>query len=82
MLDVLGVDPLSPTWSGGSDTDESEALRGALDVLVRSSLEERAAARAAKDFAAADSIRDRIAEAGIDIEDSAKGARWSIQKGQ
>lgn len=82
MLDVLGVDPLSPTWSGGSDTDESEALRGALDVLVRSSLEERAAARAAKDFAAADSIRDRIAEAGIDIEDSAEGARWSIQKGQ
>lgn len=80
ILDVLGVDPLSPTWSGGADSGESDALRSALDVLVRASLEEREAARAAKDFETADAIRDRIAVAGLHIEDSADGARWSVQE--
>ena len=38
-------------------------------------LEERAEARAAKDFARADAIRDELAEQGWAIEDTAKGAR-------
>ena len=39
-------------------------------------LEERTAARAAKDFARADAIRDELTAMGIVIEDSADGARW------
>ncbi|MEI6623028.1 MAG: cysteine--tRNA ligase [Actinomycetes bacterium] len=76
MLDVLGVDPLSATWRDQSSEDS--ALRTALDVLVTSELQARQQARAARDFAAADAIRDRITSAGILIEDSAEGSRWSL----
>ena len=76
MLDVLGVDPLSEPWRDqGSDDSE---LRNALDVLVTSELQARAQARQTRDFATADAIRDRIAAAGIMVEDSADGSRWSL----
>jgi len=39
-------------------------------------IEKRNAARAAKDFAAADALRDRLAEAGIQIEDGPGGTTW------
>ncbi|MCS6712585.1 cysteine--tRNA ligase [Brachybacterium sp. EF45031] len=76
MLDVLGLDPLGPQWGGGSAGDASE--HAALDALVRSQLQARAAARAAKDWALADRIRDDLAAAGIRVEDSRDGARWSL----
>ncbi|WP_062379596.1 cysteine--tRNA ligase [Demequina pelophila] len=75
MLDVLGLDPAQWVSAGGGAQD---AAMHALDVLVRSSIEQRAAARAAKDWAAADAIRDRLKEAGIVVEDAADGARWSL----
>jgi cysteinyl-tRNA synthetase len=77
MLGVLGLDPMHPHWSddtGGA----SEQLTNAVDVLVRGLLDQRAAARAAKDFATADAIRDQIAAAGIEVEDTPSGPRWSI----
>jgi cysteinyl-tRNA synthetase len=76
MLDVLGLDPADPHWADGSGA--AEGLSNAVDVLVRALLDQRQAARAAKDFATADAIRDRIAEAGIEIEDTPEGPRWSI----
>ena len=75
MLDVLGLDPESDQWRG--DSSASGALV-ALDSLVRADIDARSEARAAKDWAAADAIRDRLAAAGIVIEDSADGARWSL----
>ena len=76
-LDVLGVDPYAEPWadSGGSDDD---ALRGAIDHLVAGLLAERADARAAKDWARADAIRDQLKNAGIVVDDTSGGARWSL----
>jgi cysteinyl-tRNA synthetase len=43
---------------------------------IESLIQERNEARAARDFARADQIRDRLASAGISIEDGADGTRW------
>jgi cysteinyl-tRNA synthetase len=42
-------------------------------------LEQRTAARARKDFAASDAIRDELAAAGILVEDTADGPRWTLK---
>ena len=39
---------------------------------------QRAEARAKKDFATADAIRDRIKAAGIEVEDTPDGPKWSL----
>ncbi len=76
MLDALGLDPGAEQWA---DVDSSSsAAMTALDSLVRADIEARTAARAAKDWATADSIRDRLSDAGIVVEDSADGVRWSL----
>jgi cysteinyl-tRNA synthetase len=77
MLDVLGLSPFDPAWAGGAARGDDE-LRSAVDVLVQGLLEQRAEARASKDFATADAIRDRIKAAGIEVEDTPEGPRWSL----
>ena len=72
-LSILGCDPFDPIFVGNSD-----ASLEVLDGLVDLALEQRAAARARKDFAAADAIRDQLVELGVVIEDTAQGTRWSI----
>jgi len=46
------------------------------DAAIDALLQERAAAREAKDFARSDAIRDRLAAAGVVIEDGVGGTRW------
>ncbi|MCJ7827279.1 MAG: class I tRNA ligase family protein, partial [Demequinaceae bacterium] len=75
MLDALGLDPGSEMWRGGEGSDRG---RHALGALVAEELAARERAREAQDWAAADATRDRLAAAGILIEDSADGARWSL----
>jgi cysteinyl-tRNA synthetase len=77
MLNVLGVDPLSSPWAEREGTSD-DALHGIVDALVMGQLQERQQAREHKDFATADLIRQRLAAAGIAIEDTAEGARWSV----
>ena len=76
MLDTLGLHPHDPAFavSGGNDAK----LTAAVDALVAGLLESRTAAREAKDWAQADRIRDQIKAAGITIEDTPQGAKWSI----
>jgi cysteinyl-tRNA synthetase len=76
MLAVLGVDPLAAPWSGGSGDDGR--LREAVDALVGLLLDQRQAARQRKDYAAADEIRDRLAAAGLVVEDTPQGPRWDL----
>jgi cysteinyl-tRNA synthetase len=47
---------------------------------IEDMLQQRQAARAARDFARADAIRDELATMHIAIEDSAQGTRWSVMK--
>jgi cysteinyl-tRNA synthetase len=77
MLGVLGLDPLAEPWtarSGGED------LRDVVDELVKVALEQRQEARARKDYRAADVIRDRLHAAGILIEDTPQGPRWTLKR--
>ncbi|AMY22146.1 cysteine--tRNA ligase [Rhodococcoides fascians] len=76
MLDILGVDPLDPHWS--SDSGSDAGALGALGVLVEAELERRATAKATKDWAVADEIRDRLAQAGVDVTDTPNGPEWSL----
>jgi cysteinyl-tRNA synthetase len=77
MLGVLGLDPLDEQWSGGAE-GRGEELEGVVDGLVRLVLEQREAARARKDWATADAIRDQLGKSGLVIEDSPHGPRWSL----
>jgi cysteinyl-tRNA synthetase len=77
MTDALGLNPLDPQWRRA--TDDGGALQ-ALSALVSEQLAARSAARAAKDWAASDEIRNRLAAAGIDIADSADGATWTVRR--
>jgi cysteinyl-tRNA synthetase len=80
MTDVLGVNPLDPAWAAG-DSGASDAL-ASLDALVKERISARAHARSARDYDTADSIRDELAAAGIALEDTAAGARWSLARGR
>jgi cysteinyl-tRNA synthetase len=77
MLRVLGLDPHDPNWGSFGRSDDGR-LSDAVDALVAGLLEERAAARADKDWARADAIRDRIAAAGIAVEDTPDGPKWTL----
>jgi cysteinyl-tRNA synthetase len=78
MLGVLGLDPLDAHWAGEG---RGEDLHGVVDSLVRMVLEQRQAARARKDFATADAIRDQLQQSGLVIEDTSDGPRWSLGAG-
>ncbi|WP_150307980.1 cysteine--tRNA ligase [Planctomonas psychrotolerans] len=74
MTTVLGINPLDEEWRAGSDLP----VRSALDRLVEQLLVGRQEARVARDFPAADRIRDALATAGILIEDGPTGSHWRI----
>ncbi|MDF8265531.1 cysteine--tRNA ligase [Luteipulveratus flavus] len=76
MTAVLGVNPLDPQWSSGGDGRGEQAL----GVLVEALIAQRKTARADKDFAAADTIRDQLTAAGVVVEDTPDGARWSLAR--
>jgi cysteinyl-tRNA synthetase len=64
MLALVGLSTLAQPDKGAEADDEAEKL-----------LEQRQEARAAKNFARADEIRDRLAQLGWEVRDSADGAK-------
>lgn len=76
MVDVLGLNPHSDIWKILNNT--SGASSTALEGLMEQLLAERQRAREDKDFATADMLRERLAAAGITIDDTPEGAHWSI----
>jgi cysteinyl-tRNA synthetase len=79
MLAVLGVDPFDPHWRRGSASLREERLERAVNLLVAGLLEQRQAARAAKDFGTADALRDRLVSAGVEVEDTPTGPVWNLR---
>jgi cysteinyl-tRNA synthetase len=76
MLAVLGLDPLAAPWVTAGDS----GLRDVVDALVSVALGQREAARARKDYAAADAIRAQLHAAGIVVEDTPAGPRWELAR--
>ena len=77
MLDIFGLDPHAPEWAHAAASDD---LTPVVDGLVSTLLAQRAEARARKDWAAADAIRDALAAVGLTVKDTPDGARWSLTK--
>lgn len=79
MLDVLGVDPFDEQWNADVSSD-SEALNEVVEHFVQTKISQRTEAKAAKDFATADAIRDELRALGIVLEDGADAVRWTLEK--
>ena len=69
MDSVLGVLDRNQRFS----EDEDDGLTGEIEAKIAA----RAAAKAGKDWAAADAIRDELTEIGIAIKDGPDGTTWS-----
>ena len=78
MLDVIGANPLDPAWGGAGAAGQDRGAK-VLGALVQDRLDARAQARADKDFATADAIRDQLTALGVVIEDTPAGARWALR---
>ncbi|MBA2560679.1 MAG: cysteine--tRNA ligase [Propionibacteriales bacterium] len=76
MLGLLGLDPLAQGWTTRSGEDA--ALRAALDKLVEALVKQREDARARRDFETSDAIRGQLRAAGVDVEDTPHGPRWTV----
>jgi len=74
LTGVLGLFLREPRAEGNAEGNADGTLVAGLMDLV---IEIRARARAAKDFATADLIRDRLGGAGVTLEDGPAGTRWS-----
>jgi len=75
MLDVLGLNPDSLEWA---QTASSEASTDALERVIRSVLDRREQARADKDYALSDALRELVEQAGVTVEDGPDGSTWRI----
>ncbi|QUG99790.1 cysteine--tRNA ligase [Saccharopolyspora erythraea] len=79
MTGILGLDPLAEQWADTRGADD--AAHHALSELVDSMLQQRRQARAERDFATADAVRDRLQACGIAVEDTPDGPLWTLKDG-
>lgn len=63
LCDILGI--------------KTERTSGDIDEDIEKLIEERQAARKAKDFARADAIRDQLLAMGITLKDTREGVKWT-----
>ena len=75
LVDILGV--RTEMLAGGDEN--SDALRP-FEQAVDFILEMRRTAKANKDWATSDLIRDRLAQIGFDVKDTKDGFEWSVKK--
>jgi cysteinyl-tRNA synthetase len=63
----------------GLSLDAPVASQAPLPEGAAELLERRAAARAAKDFAASDALRDELAALGVDVRDTPDGQETKVR---
>lgn len=72
---ILGIVPAVGSVAGSASGSKSEA---ALSSVMETIIRWRTEARASKDFARSDEIRNTLSAAGIVLEDSKEGTRWKL----
>jgi len=79
MLGLLGLDPLNGVWATVGTGAGASSSTEVVDGLVEALLAQRTEARARKDFATSDAIRNRLRDIGVDVEDTPRGPRWTVR---
>ena len=72
LFDILGI----KAEQGGNNSGREEAFGKVVDML----LEQRAVAKANKDWATSDKIRNELAALGFEIKDTKDGCTWKLNK--
>ncbi|MBR3444182.1 MAG: cysteine--tRNA ligase [Bacteroidaceae bacterium] len=75
-FDLLGLKKANSSGNSGDNSAREEAFGHVVDML----LEQRMKAKAAKDWATSDLIRDRLAELGFEVKDTKDGFTWKLNK--
>ena len=76
LFDVFLIDLLGMNVGNENDnSNSSKAYEGAMDLLM----EIRKNAKAQKDWATSDLIRNKLTELGFDIKDTKNGVEWSVK---
>ncbi|MCR5159945.1 MAG: cysteine--tRNA ligase [Prevotella sp.] len=74
--DILGLSALNAQGAAGSNSAREDAFGKVVDMV----LDLRAKAKAAKDWATSDRIRDDLASLGFEVKDTKDGATWRLNK--
>ncbi len=72
----MGLDPAAANWNKATTNNQAQS---SLEVLIEGMLKMRDEARANKNFALSDQVRDDLKRANISIEDTVNGSRWSFK---
>ena len=75
-FDILGLSASAQNAVGGGNAAREESFGKVVDMV----LELRAKAKAAKDWATSDRIRDELAAAGFEVKDTKDGVTWKLNK--
>ena len=70
LCDIIGILEQAPV------AEEQDPAAKDEEAAIKAKIEERQAARKARDFKKADAIRDELAAQGIILEDTPQGVRW------
>lgn len=78
VRDTLGLGREQPAAFLGRVRSRRAARAGLSEAEVQARIDERVEARARRDFARADAIRDALAQRGVELMDSPRGTTWRI----
>ena len=76
-FDILGLSTVNGQWSKVNGNNAREEAFGKVVDMV---LDLRAKAKANKDWATSDQIRDALAAAGFEVKDTKDGVTWKLNK--